>query len=35
MYLCPVCDAARLADYHQTNSPLMPDELPTVDKHDR
>ena len=35
MHLCPICDAARLADYHQTNSPLMPDELPTVDKHDR
>lgn len=33
--LCPVCDAARLSDYHQTSSPLMPDELPTVDKHDR
>lgn len=31
MHLCPVCDAGALADYHRTNSPLMPDELPTVD----
>lgn len=35
IHLCPVCDAARLTDYHQTNSPLMPDALPTVDDHDR
>lgn len=31
IHLCPVCDAARLADYHRTNSPLMPEELPTAD----
>ncbi len=35
IHLCPVCDAARLADYHQTSSPLMPSELPTIDEHDR
>ena len=35
IHLCPVCDAARLADYHQTNSPLMPEHLPTVDEPDR
>ena len=28
IYLCPTCDAGRLADYQQTNSPLPPDELP-------
>ncbi len=31
VHLCPVCDAARLHDYQRTNSPLMPDELPTDD----
>lgn len=31
IHLCPVCDAARLADYHRTNSPLMPAALPTAD----
>ena len=35
VYLCPVCDAGRLADYHRTSSPLMPTELPTIDEHDR
>jgi transcription elongation factor Elf1 len=35
VHLCAVCDAARLADYHRTNSPLMPDALPTIDEHDR
>lgn len=34
VHLCPTCDAGRLADYHQTNSPLMPSELPTVGEHD-
>ena len=29
IHLCPTCDAALLADYHRTNSPLMPDKLPT------
>ncbi|MGI9621465.1 MAG: hypothetical protein ACR2PK_01415 [Acidimicrobiales bacterium] len=29
VHLCPTCDAARLADYHRTNSPMMPSELPT------
>lgn len=28
VHLCPVCDADRLADYLQSNSPLPPDELP-------
>ncbi len=32
--LCAVCDAARLADYHKTSSPLMPTELPTIGEHD-
>jgi transcription elongation factor Elf1 len=35
VHLCSTCDAARLADYHRTSSPLMPDELPTIDEHDR
>ena len=35
IHLCPVCDAARLADYHRTNSPLMPEALPTLDDQDR
>ena len=35
IYLCPVCDAGRLTDYHKTSSPLMPAELPTIDQHDR
>lgn len=35
VYLCPTCDAGRLADYHRTSSPLMPTELPTIDEHDR
>jgi len=26
--LCPDCDAEKLADYLQSNSPLPPDELP-------
>lgn len=34
VHLCPVCDAARLADHQRTNSPLMPAELPTVGEHD-
>ena len=28
VHLCPTCDAERLADYLQSNSPLPPDELP-------
>lgn len=28
VHLCPDCDAERLADYLQSNSPLPPDELP-------
>lgn len=28
VHLCPNCDAERLADYLQSNSPLPPDELP-------
>ena len=28
VHLCPTCDADRLADYLQSNSPLPPDELP-------
>lgn len=35
IHLCSVCDAARLADYHRTSSPLMPAELPTIGEHDR
>lgn len=35
VHLCPICDGALLADYHRTSSPLMPDELPTLDEHDR
>lgn len=35
IHLCPTCDGGRLSDYHRTNSPLMPDELPTVDPSDR
>jgi len=34
IHLCPACDGARLADYHQTNSPLMPAELPTIGELD-
>lgn len=34
IHLCPVCDAARLADHQRTNSPLMPTQLPTVGEHD-
>lgn len=34
IHLCSVCDAARLADYHQTSSPLMPTDLPTIGEHD-
>ena len=34
VYLCVTCDAAKLADYHRTSSPLMPAELPTLDEHD-
>jgi 5-methylcytosine-specific restriction endonuclease McrA len=30
IHLCPHCDATLLADYHKTNSPLMPEELPTA-----
>ncbi len=32
VHLCPVCDAAQLQDYQRTNSPLMPEELPTVER---
>jgi len=28
VYLCPICDPERLADWNQTNSPLRPAELP-------
>ena len=28
VHLCPTCDADRLADYLQSNSPLPPAELP-------
>ncbi|MEC9425430.1 MAG: hypothetical protein VX980_03465 [Actinomycetota bacterium] len=28
VHLCPRCDAERLADWNQTNSPLSPEELP-------
>jgi len=28
VHLCPTCDAERLADWNQTNSPLAPAELP-------
>ena len=28
VHLCPDCDAEKLADYLQSNSPLPPDELP-------
>lgn len=28
LYLCPDCDADRLADWNRTNSPIPPDELP-------
>lgn len=28
VYLCPECDAERLADWNTTNSPIPPDELP-------
>ena len=31
IHLCPTCDAGRLNDYHRTNSPLMPAQLPTTD----
>ncbi len=30
VYLCPRCDADRLADYIKSNTPLPPDELPVT-----
>jgi len=34
VYLCADCDPAAVADYRQSKSPLMPDELPTVSPQD-
>lgn len=30
VFLCPTCDADRLADYVKSNTPLPPDELPVT-----
>lgn len=30
IYLCPSCDADRLADYIKSNTPLPPEELPVT-----
>jgi hypothetical protein len=29
IYLCQKCDAAKLSHYQMTNSPIMPENLPT------
>jgi predicted RNA-binding Zn-ribbon protein involved in translation (DUF1610 family) len=34
VYLCGDCDPEIVADYRQSRSPLMPDELPTVNPQD-
>lgn len=34
IHLCADCDPEIVADYRQSKSPLMPDELPTVNPQD-